>query len=400
MTKKEVFQNYEEYIFPSYTRMPVILVKGKGSVVTDIDGKKYLDFFPGWGVSNVGHCHPKVMAAVRDQIGKMIHVPNNFFHPNQAKLAREIIRQSFPGLVFFCNSGAEAIESAIKFSRIYGAGKRFEIITTAGSFHGRTTGAMAATGQARIQQGFEPLLPGFRTVPFNDIGAIRAAVTDKTVAVLLELVQGEGGINIATPEYVRELRELCTAQDILLIVDEVQSGMGRTGEMFAYQHYGITPDVMTLAKGLGGGLPIGAMIAKKSIAHIIKPGMHGSTFGGGPVVTKAALGVFKAMQDDKMLKNARVMGLYLMGRLVEMMGQYDFIKEVRGLGLMVGVELTIEGKAIFEDCLAHGLIINCTQGKVLRIMPALNVSKKQVDKALFILNKALEKVGSKSAGGS
>jgi len=259
---------------------------------------------------------------------------------------------------------------------------------------------MAATGQARIQQGFEPLLPGFRTVPFNDIGAIRAAVTDKTVAVLLELVQGEGGINIATPEYVRELRELCTAQDILLIVDEVQSGMGRTGEMFAYQHYGITPDVMTLAKGLGGGLPIGAMIAKKSIAHIIKPGMHGSTFGGGPVVTKAALGVFKAMQDDKMLKNARVMGLYLMGRLVELMGKYDFIKEVRGLGLMVGVELTIEGKAIFEDCLAHGLIINCTQGKVLRIMPALNVTKKQVDKALFILNKALEKAGSKSAGGS
>jgi predicted acetylornithine/succinylornithine family transaminase len=400
MTKKEVFQNYAENVFPSYTRMPLILVKGKGSVVTDIDGKKYLDFFPGWGVSNVGHCHPKVMAAVRDQIGKMIHVPNNFFHANQAKLAKEIVRQSFPGLVFFCNSGAEANEAAIKFSRIYGGGKRFEIITTAGSFHGRTTGAMAATGQARIQQGFEPLLPGFRTVPFNDIGAIRSAVTDKTVAVLLELVQGEGGINIATPEYVRELRELCTQKDILLIVDEVQSGMGRTGEMFAYQHYGITPDVMTLAKGLGGGLPIGAMIAKKGIAHIIKPGMHGSTFGGGPVVTKAGLGVFKAIQDDKMLKNSRVMGLYLMGRLVELMGQYDFIKEVRGLGLMIGVELTIEGKRIYEDCLANGLIINCTQGKVLRIMPALNVTKKQVDKALFILNKALQKVGSKSAGGS
>jgi acetylornithine/N-succinyldiaminopimelate aminotransferase len=395
MTKKEVFQNYEECVFPSYARMPLILVKGKGCVVTDIDGKQYLDFFPGWGVSNVGHCHPKVMSAVRDQIGRLIHVPNNFFHPNQAKLAKEIVRNSFPGLVFFCNSGAEANEAAIKFSRIYGEGKRFEIITTAGSFHGRTSGAMAATGQARIQKGFEPLLPGFITVPFNDIQAVKAAITEKTVAVMLELVQGEGGVNIATPEYVKALRELCTEKDLLLIVDEVQTGLGRTGEMFAFQHYGITPDIMTLAKGLGGGLPIGAMVARKVIAHIIKPGMHGSTFGGSPLVTKAGLGVFKAIQGDKMLKNARVMGLYLMGRLVEMMGKYDFIKEVRGLGLMVGVELAIEGKAIFEDCLANGLIINCTQGKILRIMPALNVTKKQVDKALFILDKALQKAAAK-----
>jgi acetylornithine/N-succinyldiaminopimelate aminotransferase len=395
MTKKEVFQNYEECVFPSYARLPLILVKGKGCVVTDIDGKKYLDFFPGWGVSNVGHCHPKVMSAVRDQIGRLIHVPNNFFHPNQAKLAKEIVRNSFSGLVFFCNSGAEANEAAIKFSRIYGEGKRFEIITTAGSFHGRTSGAMAATGQVRIQKGFEPLLPGFITVPFNDIEAIKAAITDKTVAVMLELVQGEGGVNIATPEYVKALRELCTEKDLLLIVDEVQTGLGRTGEMFAFQHYGITPDIMTLAKGLGGGLPIGAMIARKAIAHIIKPGMHGSTFGGSPLVTKAGLGVFKAIQGDKMLKNARVMGLYLMGRLVEMMGKYDFIKEVRGLGLMVGVELAIEGKAIFEDCLANGLIINCTQGKILRIMPALNVTKKQVDKALFILDKVLQKAAAK-----
>jgi acetylornithine/N-succinyldiaminopimelate aminotransferase len=395
MTKKEVFKNYEESIFPSYARIPIILVKGKGCVVTDIDGKQYLDFFPGWGVSNVGHCHPKVMAAVRDQIGRLIHVPNNFFHPNQAKLAKEIVRNSFPGLVFFCNSGAEANEAAIKFSRIYGGGKRFEIITTERSFHGRTSGAMAATGQSRIQQGFEPLLPGFKIVSFNDIEAIKAAITDKTVAVMVELVQGEGGVNIATPEYVRALRDLCTEKDLLLIVDEVQTGMGRTGEMFAFQHYGITPDVMTLAKGLGGGVPIGAMIARKSIAHIIKPGMHGSTFGGSPLVTKAGLGVFKAIQSEKMLKNARARGLYLMGRLVEMMGKYDFVKEVRGLGLMVGVELTIEGKGIFEDCLANGLIINCTQGNILRIMPVLNVTKKQVDKALFILDKALQKAVAK-----
>ncbi len=392
MKKKEVFQNYENFVFTTYGKLPLIFVKGKGSVLTDIDGKKYLDFFPGWGVSNVGHCHPKVMAAVRDQIGKLIHVPNNFFHPNQGRLAAEIIRHSFSGKAFFCNSGAEAVEAAIKFARLYGQGKRFEIITTETSFHGRTMGAMAATGQAKIQAGFAPILPGFKTVPFNDFKAIQEAVTDKTVAVLLELVQGEGGINIASKEYVQQLRQFCLEKDILLIIDEVQTGLGRTGEMFAYKHYKIDPDMMTLAKGLGGGLPIGAVIAKDKIAGLLKPGMHGSTFGGSPLVTKAALGVFKAIQQDKMLSNAKAMGAYLMEKLGVLKTKYTFIKDVRGVGLMVGVELTIEGKSIFEDCLANGLIINCTQGKVLRIMPALNVTRKEINKAIFILDKAMQKV--------
>ena len=391
MKKKEVFQNYENFVFTTYGKLPLVLVKGKGSVITDIDGKKYLDFFPGWGVSNVGHCHPKVMAAVRDQIGKLIHVPNNFYHPNQGRLAAEIVRNSFSGKAFFCNSGAEAIEAAIKFSRIYGAGKRVEIITTETSFHGRTMGALAATGQAKYQEGFAPLPGGFKTVPFNDFKAIKAAVTDKTVAVLLELVQGEGGINIASKEYVLQLRQFCLEKDILLIIDEVQTGLGRTGEMFAYKHYNIDPDMITLAKGLGGGLPIGAVIAKDKIAELLKPGMHGSTFGGSPLVTKAALGVFKAIQQDKMLANAKAMGVYLMEKLGELKAKYKFIKDVRGLGLMVGVELTIEGKTIFEDCLANGLIINCTQGKVLRIMPALNVTRKEINKAIFILDKAMQK---------
>lgn len=388
-TKKDVFDSYDQFIFPTYARRPVVFVKGKGSVLTDMDGKKYLDFFPGWGVSNVGHCHPKVVAAVRDQIGKLIHLPNNFFGINQAKLAKEIVRNSFDGKVFFCNSGAEANEAAIKFSRLFGAGERYEIITTLNSFHGRTLGSLAATGQLKHQKGFSPLPTGFIAVPFNDIEAVKAAVTPKTAGIMLELIQGEGGINVAAPEYVRAIRKLCDEKNLLLIVDEVQTGMGRTGEMFAYKHYGIVPDVMTMAKGLGGGLPIGAMLACRKVSHLLQPGMHGTTFGGSPLVTKAALGAFEAMHKDKMLKNARILGVYMVDRLKEFQKRFDIIREVRGIGLMLGVELSMEGKGIFEECFNNGLIINCTQGHVLRIMPALNVTRKEVDKALLILEKAL-----------
>ena len=391
MTKKEVFESYDQFIFATYSRLPAIFVKGKGSVLTDIDGKKYLDFFPGWGVSNTGHCHPKVMAAVRDQVSKLIHIPNNFFGINQARLAREIVRAAFPGKMFFCNSGAEANEAAIKFSRLFGKGQRFEIITTVNSFHGRTMGALAATGQAKYQNGFLPLPPGFVTVPFNDFDAVKAAVNERTVAIMIEPVQGEGGINVATPEYMKSLRALCDAKNLLLILDEVQTGFGRTGKMFAFEHYGIEPDVMTMAKGLGGGLPIGAMLATGKYAALFQPGMHGTTFGGSPLVAKAALGVLEAIQKDKMLKNARVMGVYLKDKLLTLKSKFGIIKDVRGLGLMVGVELSIEGKAVFEECFRNGLIINCTQGKVLRIMPALNVTRKQIDKALGILEKALAK---------
>jgi predicted acetylornithine/succinylornithine family transaminase len=389
MTKKDVFETYDQCIFPSYTRLPAIFVKGKGSVLTDIDGKKYLDFFPGWGVSNTGHCHPKVMAAVRDQVSKLIHIPNNFFGINQAKLARAIVRVAFPGKVFFCNSGAEANEAAIKLTRLFGKGERFEIITTLNSFHGRTMGALAATGQARYQKGFSPLPGGFVTVPFNDIDAVKAALTPRTAAVMIEPVQGEGGINVASPEYMKALRALCDAHGLLLILDEVQTGFGRTGKMFAFEHYGIEPDILTMAKGLGGGLPIGAMLAAAKHAHLIQPGMHGTTFGGSPLVAKAALGVLEAIAKDKMIRNARVIGGYLTGRLEGLKTGSRIIKEVRGLGLMVGVELSIEGKGIFEECFRNGLVINCTQGNVLRIMPALNVTRKHMDKALGILANAL-----------
>jgi len=337
-------------------------------------------------VSNLGHCHPKVMGAVREQIGKLIHIPNNLYNPHQAKLAKELIRIAFEGKIFFCNSGAEAIETAIKFARMYGEGKKFEIITTINSFHGRTIGALTATGQEKHQKGFTPLVPGFKYVPFNDINALKAAINDQTAAIMFEFVQGEGGINVATKEYVKAIRQICDEKKILFIADEVATGMARTGEIFAFKHYGITPDVMCLAKALGGGLPIGAVIVKKELADIFKPGMHGSTFAGSPLICKAALGVIKAIYAEKMMKNVKAQGPYLIEKLNELKSKYDIIKEVRGLGLMIGIELTVDGTIIFKECFKNGLIINCTQGNVLRIMPALNVTRRQINKAIHILD--------------
>ncbi|MDP3143562.1 MAG: aspartate aminotransferase family protein [Candidatus Omnitrophota bacterium] len=388
MKKAEIFEVYKESILNTYTRQPVIFVKAKGMRIWDIDNKEYLDFFPGWGVSNLGHCHPKVMAAVRDQINKLIHVPNNFYNPEQAKLAKEINHWAFPCKVFFCNSGAEANEAAIKFSRKYGQG-RYEIIAFTDSFHGRTLGALAATGQAKYQEGFSPLPTGFKIIPFNDILALKNAINDNTVAIMLELIQGEGGVNVASKEFVAEIRKVCNEKNILMIVDEVQTGIGRTGKMFAYQNYGFIPDIVTLAKALGGGLPIGAMLVKKDIADTFQPGMHASTFGGSHLICKAALGVFKAIQKEKLLHNSQKMSEYLFGKLAELKKQHSQILEIRGMGLMIGIQLKNPGKAIVEKCLQDGMIINCTHDTVLRLMPALNVTKKQIDKAVAILNEAL-----------
>jgi acetylornithine/N-succinyldiaminopimelate aminotransferase len=375
MKAQELFQVYKDYIMPTYTKVPLIFVKGKGSKLWDIHNKAYLDFFCGWGVGNLGHCHPKVMQAVRDQISKLIFIPNNFHHLPQAKLAKEIVNCSYPAKVFFCNSGAEAIEAAIKFSRKFGQG-RYEIITFQDSFHGRTLGALAATGQKKYQSGFEPLPEGFKNVKFNDLGEVKRAITDKTVAIMLELIQGEGGINVANKDFVLELRKLCDERDLLLIIDEVQTGIGRTGKTFCYQHYGITPDIMTLAKALGGGLP----------------GMHASTFGGGPVICKAALAVLKAIRKEKLISNTQKMGEYLFLKLNVLKEKYGIIKEIRGLGLMAGVELGVEGKAIVEKCIEKRLLINCTHDKVLRLMPALNTTKKEIDKAINILDGVLSRL--------
>jgi predicted acetylornithine/succinylornithine family transaminase len=393
MKKAEVFQAYQDYIMPTYARVPLIFVKGKGMKLVDVDGRIYLDFFPGWGVSALGHCHPKVVSAVREQIGKLIHLPNNYLSVQQARLAKELIYWTFPGKVFFANSGAEANEAAVKLARAYGSKDgRYEIISFKNSFHGRTLAALTMTGQSKYHEGFQPLPAGFRSVTFNDIKALKEAVTEKTVAVIIELIQGEGGINVADKDYIVSIRKLCDEKKLLLIIDEVQTGMGRTGKMFAYEHYGITPDVITLAKSLGGGLPIGVMIVKKEMADILTAGKHASTFGGSPLVCKAALAALRAIQKEKLLANARQMGEYLKESLLELAARYKLIKEIRGIGLMLGVELAIEGKPVVEECLNHGLLINCAQGNVLRLLPALNVEKKQIDRAVNILDRALSKV--------
>lgn len=391
MNTKEVIAQYDKYVMSTYGRIPAVIVKGKGLKVWDLDGNEYLDFFPGWAVSGLGHCHPKVVNAVKNYLKKIIHVPNNYYNMLQGELAEKLIENSFEGKVFFCNSGAEANEGAIKLARSYGnaKGNRYEIITMENSFHGRTLTTITATAQPKYQKGFEPLPLGFKYVNFNDLRAIESAITDKTAAIMLEPIQGEGGINVAGEDYIRSLRELCDKRDLILIFDEVQTGIGRTGKMFCFEHYGVTPDVMTLAKSLGGGLPIGAMVAGKKFSDVLKPGMHASTFGGSPVVCSAALAVFEAIQKEKLLSNTVKMGEYLTKKLNELKNKKPIIKEIRGKGLMIGVELAVPGKEIVEKCFKEGLLINCTHDKVLRIMPGMIVKKKEIDKAIGILERVV-----------
>ncbi len=392
MKNADIEKIYNEYVLPTYRQQPICLVKGKGSRVWDIEGKAYLDFFPGWGVSGIGHCHPIVLHAIKEQTRKILHVPNNFLNVKQAQLAKEIAAHSFAGRVFFCNSGAEAIESAIKFARKYGSETgRHEIISMKRSFHGRTLAAMTATGQPKIHEGFDPLPGGFAYAEFNNLESVKRAVTSKTIAILFELIQGEGGINVAEREFVKGIHAFCKEKDLLLIFDEVQTGMGRTGKWFAFQHYGIEPDLMVLAKTLGGGAPIGALVVNKRIKkEVLTPGTHASTYGGNPLAACASLAVFKAIEQEHLLKNAEEMGAYLKSKLEELKSKYEIISEVRGIGLMCGVQLSVPGADIAQKCLEEGLLINCTQETVLRIMPAMTVSKKLIDQAMRILNQVLQ----------
>ncbi len=395
MNTQDVIASYEQFVLPTYNRSPVCLVKGKGSKVWDLEGKEYLDFFPGWAVSGLGHCHPNVVHAIKHQVRTLLHVPNNYYGLKQAQLAKKIVEQSFPGRVFFCNSGAEAMETAIKFARKFGsASGRYEMITMDGSFHGRTLATLAATGQQKYHKGFEPLPEGFKQVPFNDFEALKQAINAKTIAVALELIQGEGGIRVADPEYVRKARALCDEKKLLLIFDEVQTGMGRTGKWFVHQHYGVEPDLMALAKSLGSGVPIGALVVHRRIKEeVLTPGTHASTYGGNPLVAAAGLAVFKTIEKDGLLQNAEEMGAYLKSRLLAFKEKYSFIKEVRGIGLMLGVELDRSGADIVSRAREKGLLINCTQDRVLRIMPAMTVTKRLIDQGIRILDQVLGETG-------
>ncbi|HOG24203.1 MAG: Acetylornithine aminotransferase [Candidatus Omnitrophica bacterium ADurb.Bin292] len=401
MKTTDVQKLYSEFILPTYTQMPVCIVKGKGSRVWDLEGREYLDFFPGWGVSALGHCPPPVMNAIKRQARTLIHIPNNFLNMKQAELASVISKASYPARVFFCNSGAEANEGAIKFAKKYGSETgRHEIITMKRSFHGRTLAAMTATGQEKFHHGFEPLMEKFLYADFNDLDSVKRLITPRTVAIMLEPIQGEGGIHVAKPEFMEGLRKLCDEKDMLLILDEVQTGMGRTGKMFAYQHYhGIEPDILTLSKALGGGVPIGAFVVNRKIRkEVLSAGMHGSTFGGSPLVCAASLAVFKTIRKEKLLAHAVKMGKLLMAELEKMRKKYPVIEETRGRALMVALKLKEPSAPYAQEARAQGLLVNSTQGDVLRLLPALTVSAKEIRKAMGILNRVFEKLSRNKEG--
>ncbi len=393
MNNQLILNLTEKYVARTYTRFPVALVRGKGTRVWDANGKEYLDFVAGIAVVSLGHSHPAVVRAIDRQARKLIHVSNLYHIAPQSELARELCRHSFANRVFFCNSGAEANEAAIKLARRYGGerlGGKYEVLSVHNSFHGRTLATLTATGQEKVRAGYDPLPPGFRQVPFNDLKSMEEAIDERTTAaILVEPIQGEGGVVIPDKDYLQGLRELCDRKNILLIFDEVQVGMGRTGKLFAYEHYGVEPDIMTLAKALGGGLPLGAMLAREEVARSFGPGAHASTFGGNPLACSVGLAVLKTLLQGGVLKNCVKMGKFLFHGLQELQRRFPIIREVRGKGLIIGMELEREGSKIVDDCLREGLLINCTAHKVLRFIPPLTIGKKDIEMGLAILEKVL-----------
>ncbi|MFW6456860.1 MAG: aspartate aminotransferase family protein [Planctomycetota bacterium] len=389
----QIKAQFEQYVIGNYGRNPVAFVHAEGSYAWDSEDNRYIDLMPGWGTTTVGHCHPRVVSSIQRQAGRLIHVDNTFYNEPQGALAEHLSRRSFGGQAFFCNSGTEAVEGAIKLARLYGEKReRYKIITMKESFHGRTFASITATGQDKYHQGYLPLLPGFDYVPFNDIDAVREAIDDETAAVLLEPIQGEGGVNVADEDYLQSVRQLCSENDVLLILDEVQTGVGRTCEWFGYQHYGIEPDIMTLAKALGGGFPVGAFVARPEVAEQLIPGTHASTFGGNPLAGAAGSAVFETIADEDLLEVGHRTSNSIFDKLNAMAERFDVIDEVRGRGMMVGMELNKPGKPVFQYCLDRYVRINCTHNTVLRLLPALNVPREAVDEGLEVLEEGLVKL--------
>jgi acetylornithine aminotransferase len=383
----------DKVVMQTYGRQPLVLVKGEGCRVWDDAGKEYLDFVAGLAVCNLGHAHPEIARAAAAQLQQLVHVSNIYYTTPMVELAEELVRLSFADRVFFCNSGAEANEAAIKLCRRYSRERfgqgRHRFICALNSFHGRTLGALSATGQSKFWQGFEPLLPGFTFVPFNDLDALAAAIDETVCAVLLEPIQGEGGVCLPDAGYFQGVRRLCQDHHLLLVLDEVQAGLGRTGELCAHEHFGITPDVMTLAKGLANGLPMGALLATEEVARAFVPGTHASTFGGGPVIAAAARTALKLLSAPEFLREVRAKGSYIRNSLKLLQEEFPLVKEVRGLGLMWGLELGTDGAPVVNFCREHGLLVNCTQGNVIRLLPPLIINVEEINQGLRILTAAL-----------
>jgi acetylornithine/N-succinyldiaminopimelate aminotransferase len=393
MTTQELINNSKRYIMGTYSPLPVVLVRGEGVHVWDSDGKKYLDFLAGIAVCALGHSNPLVSGAISNQAETLMHVSNIYHIEPQIRLAGLLVENSFADKVFFCNSGAEANEAAIKLARKYARTHmdrgRYRIVSMKNSFHGRTLATLTATGQERFQEGFDPLPDGFGYVPFDDLLSLERAVTEDVCAVMLEAVQGEGGVRIPSEGYLEGVRKICDDRGALLILDEVQTGMGRTGDLFAYEATGVKPDIMTLAKALGNGFPVGAMLATDTVAASFTPGSHASTFGGNPLAMAAGLAVMDTLLNRGVLDNCREMGAYFCGRLEELKEDFSFVREVRGRGLMIGVELSIEGADIVKVCMERGLLLNCTCGNVLRFVPPLIITKNDIDHAVDILGEVM-----------
>ena len=369
---------FERYVMPNYRRFPVSLVRGEGSWVWDDQGHKYLDFFPGWGCNLLGHCPPHVVGAVQDQAARLIHVPNTWHTEAQGQWAKLLSERSFGGQAFFCNSGAEANEAAIKLARLHTPAGRYKIITFEGGFHGRTYGAVTATAQPKYHEGIGPMLPGFDYAPYGDLAAVRAKVDGETAGILVEPIQGEGGIRIPGADFLPGLRKIADQHGLVLIFDEVQAGCGRTGKWFAYQHFGVEPDVMTLAKSLCGGVAGAAMLARPEVAASLRPGMHAATFGGNPLAARAGIATIEAIEQGGLLERAIVLGALFRQLLEPLVGQAPHVREVRQCGLMIGIELAVDAAPIVDRCLAERLLVNVTQGNVIRLLPAMTLADEEV----------------------
>ncbi|REK17266.1 MAG: aspartate aminotransferase family protein [Planctomycetota bacterium] len=390
MNSPDIIEIFKRYVVPNYRRFPVVLSRGEGSYVWDAEGNRYLDFFPGWGCNLLGHCPLPVVKAVQEQVATLIHVPNTWYTEAQGRWAQMLSERSFGGQAFFCNSGAEANEAAIKLIRLHAPKGRYKIITFEGGFHGRTLGATTATAQPKYHEGLGPLMAGFVYAPFGDLDAVARLVDDETAGIIVEPIQGEGGVNLPPEGFLQGLRSIANDQGLLLVFDEVQTGCGRTGQYFAYQHFGVTPDAMTLAKSLCGGIAGGALLTTAEIAPSLRPGMHAATFGGNPIAARAGIAALEMIEQEDLLAHTRKLGELFRQRLTDLQAECDLIREVRVLGVMIGIELSIDGTAVVQACMDRKLLVNCTHGTVIRLLPAMNLSEEQLHAGCDILADVLK----------
>lgn len=392
---RRVIDTFDRYVVPNYRRFPICLVKGEGSRVWDAEGREYLDLFPGWGCNLLGHCPGPVVKAVQDQVAKLIHVPNTWYTEPQGEWAKLLAERSFGGQAFFCNSGTEANEAAIKLVRLRSNGEKYKIITFQGGFHGRTMGSVTATAQPKYHEGLGPMLAGFQYAPHGDLAAVEKLIDDRTGGILIEPILGEGGVVPAPPGFLEGLRRICDERDLLLVFDEVQCGCGRTGKWFGYQHFGVTPDVITLAKSLCAGIAGGAMLTTVELAKHLRPGMHAATFGGNPIAAAAGVAAIRMIEDEGLLEHVDRAADGFRTRLHSLKESCDAVRDVRVMGMMIGVELSIDGAAVVQACLDRNLLVNATQGRVIRLLPAMTVSQAEVEEGCEKLAEAIREVAAR-----